>query len=51
MENGKVSTIYDWYWFAQGGIWQMFIVPPFMLLVTYLISVALWRINKKRMST
>lgn len=48
MENGKVSTIYDWYWFMQGGIWQMFIIPPFMLIVTYIISVGLWRINKKK---
>ena len=47
LENGRVSTKYDWYWFMQGGIWQMFIVPPFMLLVTYIISVGLWRINKK----
>ena len=47
LENGRVSTIYDWYWFMQGGIWQISIVPPFMLLVTYIISVGLWRINKK----
>ena len=48
LENGKVSTIYDWYWFAQGGMWQLLVVPPFMILCTYLISAGLWRINKKR---
>ena len=47
MENGKVSPIYDWYWFVQGGIWQVYIVFPVMLIFTYIISVALWRINKK----
>ena len=48
IENGKVSPIYDWYWFVQGGIWQVYIVFPFMLIFTYIISVVLWRINKKR---
>ena len=35
MENGKVSTKYDWYWFVQNGVWTAFIVAP------------LWRINKR----
>ena len=48
IENGKVSPIYDWYWFVQGGIWQVYIVFPFMLIFTYIISVALWGINKKK---
>ena len=48
IENGKVSPIYDWYWFVQGGIWQVYIVFPFMLIFTYIISVALWRINRKK---
>lgn len=49
IENGKVSPIYDWYWFVQGGIWQVYIVFPFMLIFTYIISVALWRINRKNL--
>lgn len=49
MENGKVSPIYDWYWFVQGGIWQVYIVFPVMLIFTYIISVALWRINRKNL--
>ena len=48
MENGKVSPTYDWYWFVQGGIWQMAIVVPLMLAVTYVISLILWRINRKK---
>lgn len=48
MENGKVSPIYDWYWFVQGGMWQAAIVIPIMLLMTYIITIILWRINKKK---
>ena len=46
MTNGKVSPEYDWYFFMQGGIWTAFIVVPLMLLITYLISLFLWKINK-----
>ncbi len=47
MENGKVSEIYDWYWFVRGGVWQIIIVMPLMMGVTYLISLILWRLNKR----
>lgn len=46
MENGKVSPLYDWYWFLQNGIWTAIIVAPFMLIVSYLVSIVLWKINK-----
>ena len=48
MENGKVSPIYDWYWFVQNGVWAAFIVAPFMLLIAYITSLLLWKINKIR---
>lgn len=48
MENGTVSTKYDWYWFVQGGIWQIIVVLPMMLVITYVISLLLWRFNKKK---
>ena len=48
MENGKVSPLYDWYWFVQGGMHQIFIVFPVMLLASYLTCLALWRANKKK---
>lgn len=48
MENGKVSPVYDWYWFVQGGVWQMVFVMPIMLVGTYLISLVLWRVNKNK---
>ncbi len=48
MENGKVSTKYDWYWFVQQGVWTAFIVVPILVVITYIISVILWRINRKK---
>ena len=48
LEEGKVSPIYDWYWFVQGGIWQAFIVLPLMMVITYIISLTLWRLNRKK---
>lgn len=45
-ENGKVSTVYDWYWFVQNGIWTAFIVVPMLLGITYVISLIIWRTNK-----
>ena len=48
MENGKVSPKYDWYWFVQNGFWTIIIVFPLMLLITYLISLLLWKLNKEK---
>ncbi len=45
-ENGKVLPIYDWYWFVQNGVWTMIIVGPLILVITYLISLSLWKFNK-----
>lgn len=47
MENGIVSPQYDWYWFVQNGVWTAVIVAPMMLVVSYVISLILWRLNKK----
>ncbi len=48
IEDGRVSPLYDWYWFVQGGLWQIVIVMPLILGITYIISLTLWGINKKR---
>ena len=48
MENGKASPIYDWYWFVQNGVWFAIIVAPMILLITYIISLILWRLNKRK---
>ena len=34
MENGKVSPIYDFYWFVQNGVWTAFIVVPIIFIIT-----------------
>lgn len=47
MENGKVSPLYDWYWFVQTGVWTAVFVIPIIYGITYLIGIILWRINKK----
>ncbi len=48
MENNKVSPMYDWYYFVQNGVSGALIVAPLMLLVTYIICIALWLLNKKK---
>lgn len=45
-ENGKVSPIYDWYWFVQQGIWSTVIVVPVIFLISYLIGLFIWKCNK-----
>ena len=46
MDNGKVSPIYDWYWFVQDGVWTAVIVVPMIFGITYVISLILWRLNR-----
>ena len=46
IENKRVSTEYDWYYFIQNGVWKMLIVIPLIFGISYLISYTLWRLNK-----
>ena len=48
IENGKVKPIYDWYYFVQGGLNQVFIVFPIMLVISYILGLILWKLNKKK---
>ena len=48
MENGKISPIYDFYWFVQQGVKSALVVVPLIFSISYLISLILWRFNKKR---
>lgn len=48
VEKGKVSPIYDWYWFVQNGIKYAIIVAPMIILISYIISLILWKLNKRR---
>ena len=47
IENGKVSPVYDWYWFVQNGIWTSIIVAPLILIIDYIIGILLWKLNQK----
>lgn len=46
MSDGKVSPIYDWYYFVQNGVSTAIIVVPLMLLITYIIGLLLYVFNK-----
>lgn len=50
MENGKVSVLYDWYWFVQQGVWTAIYVVPMILGITYIISFILWKLNKYKLN-
>jgi hypothetical protein len=47
VENHLVSTKYDFYYFVQNGIWTSAIVIPIIFVITYVISLILWKINRK----
>ena len=47
IENSKVSPVYDWYYFLQNSMNNIFIVMPFMLICTYVIGLLLYILNKK----
>lgn len=46
--NGMVDIAYDWYGFLAGGVKTVWIVIPVIFLFTWLISVALWRLNRRK---
>ncbi len=45
--NNIVDPGYDWYGFLVQGVTTGFIIIPLIILVTYLISLCLWAINRK----
>ncbi len=48
VENGKVSPKYDFYFFVQGGIKTAIFVIPIVYLISYVIGLILWRLNRKK---
>lgn len=46
MDNGIVSPVYDFYYFVQNGVWTSIIVVPVMFIISYIISLILWRFNR-----
>ena len=47
IENGAVLKKYDWYFFAQGGLLTTIFVFVFLHVLTYIISLSIWFLNKK----
>ena len=47
MENYKVPPKYDFYYFVQNGVWTSIIVIPIIFVITYIISLLLWKLNRK----
>lgn len=43
-----VDKGYDWYGFFAFGLTSGFIVVPLLIIITYLISLILWKINKRK---
>ena len=46
--NGMVDIAYDWYGLLAGGVKTVWIVIPVIFLFTWLISIALWRLNRRK---
>ena len=47
-KNKQVSLQYDFYGFLRNGYNTIIYVIPIILLITYLISVILWKLNRKK---
>lgn len=45
MTEGRVSPVYDWYWFVQNGVWTALIVIPLVMFLTYIVSFVIWEVN------
>lgn len=47
LENNSVAPGYDFYGFFDAGLLFAILLIPLMIVITYLISVVLWFVNKK----
>ncbi len=47
LQNGKPNPDYDWYGFLAFGLNTIWFVLPFLIIFTWLFSLALWAMNKK----
>jgi len=48
IQDGAVIRGYDWYGFLFAGVKSAVIVIPLLILITYGISAALWRLNRQK---
>ncbi|MBP5755990.1 MAG: hypothetical protein J6W39_00235, partial [Spirochaetales bacterium] len=46
MKNGVIEKGYDWYQFFQLGTQSVLLVYPFFAIFTFLLSYALWKLNR-----
>ena len=44
--NGMIAAGYDWYGFFFLGVKSAYVVLPLIILITWLISLALWKLNR-----
>lgn len=49
--NGIIEKGYDWYGFMYDGARSVVVVLPVLVLLTYLISLALWKGNRRQASS
>ena len=47
INHGKVSPVYDFYWFVQNGVWTIIIALPLVAGLNYLSCYLLWKFNRK----
>lgn len=45
--GGVIETGYDWYGFFVLGLKSGFVIVPLLVVITYIISLVLWKLNKK----
>ena len=48
IKNEKITLVNDWYSFAQDGILKPIIISFMMLSITYIISLIIWKFNRKK---
>ena len=51
MKNGEVPITYDWYYFLQNGKLIAIAISVFMLVVTYIITLVIWRLNRVKIKS
>lgn len=48
IEDGAIAPGYDWYGFFFLGLKSAFIVLPLIIIITYVISLVLWKLNRRK---
>ena len=47
LDNGKVNPAYDWYHFLAFGLNTIWLVIPLLLLISWLLGLGIWALNRK----